>query len=133
VRIDPRSGLTETQVEFLRGELLEEQQHLLEAQQQLLEQRRALELGRESEPRGDAADQAELSLQQALLAERIEAHRRRVREIEEALARIEEGRYGLDVTTGAPIGFERLTVEPWARHTEGAQESAERGSAPGRP
>jgi DnaK suppressor protein len=121
-------------VAFLRGELLEEQQHLLESQQRLVAQGRAAnELTQGSEPRGDAADQAELSLEQALQTERIEAHRRQVREIEDALTRIEEGRYGLDVTTGEPIGFERLAIEPWASRTESAQEDEERGSAPGRP
>jgi DnaK suppressor protein len=125
MNIDPRCGLTEQNLVFLKGELLEARRELLE----LL--RAPAELARESEPRGDAADQAEVSFQQALLGERAEANRRQLREIEDALERLEQGRYGLDETTGEPIGMERLSIEPWARHTIVGQEERER--APGSP
>lgn len=39
-----------------------------------------------------------------------------LREIEEALARIENGSYGVCVATGQPIGLARLKAKPWAKH-----------------
>jgi DnaK suppressor protein len=119
MNIDPRSGLTEKEVALLRGELLEARRELLERVGD------PADLAVEGEPRGDAADQAELSIQQDRLAERLEDRRRHLRDIEDALARIEEGSYGLDEATGEPIGLERLLIEPWARYTVAAQEQRE--------
>lgn len=36
-------------------------------------------------------------------------------EVERALAKIDQGRYGLSEKTGAPIPYERLAAVPWAR------------------
>ena len=47
----------------------------------------------------------------------IENERQTLREINEALDRIEEGTYGICVATGKPIGKERLMAKPWARYT----------------
>ena len=38
-----------------------------------------------------------------------------IRQIEEALRRIEDGTYGLCLTCGKPIHRRRLEVEPWAQ------------------
>jgi DnaK suppressor protein len=119
VNIDPRSGLTEQEVTFLHGELLEARRALLERVGD------PAGLAVEGEPRGDGADQAELSIEQDRRVERSEDHRRRLREIEDALARIAEGSYGLDESTHEPIGVERLLREPWARHTVAGQEQLE--------
>lgn len=37
-------------------------------------------------------------------------------DIVEALRRIDEGTYGLDVETKQPIPYERLKLYPWAKH-----------------
>jgi DnaK suppressor protein len=47
----------------------------------------------------------------------IESERLTLREIQEALGRIEDGTYGLCVATGKPIGRMRLEAVPWAKHT----------------
>ncbi|MEA3321754.1 MAG: TraR/DksA C4-type zinc finger protein [Bacillota bacterium] len=48
-------------------------------------------------------------------------------EIEEALARIEEGTYGICVDTGEEIPFERLEALPYAKRTARAQEKFDKG------
>jgi DnaK suppressor protein len=46
----------------------------------------------------------------------IESERQLLREIQEALVRIEEGTYGVCVATSKPIGKARLEAKPWAKH-----------------
>lgn len=48
-------------------------------------------------------------------------------EIEEALARIEEGTYGTCVDTGQEIPYERLEALPYAKRTAQAQEKFDKG------
>lgn len=48
-------------------------------------------------------------------------------EIEEALARIEEGTYGTCVDTGEEIPYERLEALPYAKRTASAQEKFDKG------
>ena len=42
-------------------------------------------------------------------------HKKEILEIDAALERLSQGRYGLSESTGEPISFERLLVIPWAR------------------
>lgn len=46
----------------------------------------------------------------------IQGERVILREIDEALERIQEGKYGLCLATGKPIGKSRLKAQPWARY-----------------
>jgi DnaK suppressor protein len=46
----------------------------------------------------------------------IEGSRAVLREIDEALARIENGTYGVCQATGKPIGMARLRAQPWAKY-----------------
>lgn len=39
-----------------------------------------------------------------------------IREIDEALQRIDDGTYGICLATHLPIGIERLRAKPWARY-----------------
>ncbi|WP_404449707.1 TraR/DksA C4-type zinc finger protein [Sutcliffiella horikoshii] len=48
-------------------------------------------------------------------------------EIEEALARIEDGTYGTCVDTGEEIPYERLEALPYAKRTAPAQEKFDKG------
>ncbi len=48
-------------------------------------------------------------------------------EIEEALARIEDGTYGTCVDTGEEIPYERLEALPYAKRTAQAQEKFDKG------
>jgi RNA polymerase-binding protein DksA len=56
-----------------------------------------------------------------------EAERRRLREIDAALLRIEERTYGVCMMTGKPIPKARLNAKPWARYTIDAARQIERG------
>jgi RNA polymerase-binding transcription factor DksA len=50
-------------------------------------------------------------------------------EIDDALARIRDGTYGICELTGEPIERERLVAIPWARFSEGAQREVEASGA----
>lgn len=56
-----------------------------------------------------------------------EGERSTLREIDEALERIEEGTYGVCEMTGKPIPKARLEAQPWARYTVEAARQLERG------
>jgi DnaK suppressor protein len=127
VKANPRNGLTDDQLAGLRA-------RLMKAKREIFERTRAhrpvsegdpIELG---VPIGDAADQAEVTFEQSLAAELAESDRRRVQEIDDALARMEQGTYGICDGTGEPIGFERLSAQPWARYTGAYQEQLERAT-----
>ncbi len=46
----------------------------------------------------------------------VESERQLLREIQEALDRIDEGTYGICLATGKPIGKARLNATPWAKY-----------------
>lgn len=46
----------------------------------------------------------------------LESERQLLREIDQALDRIEKGTYGICLGTGKPIGKARLTAKPWAKY-----------------
>jgi len=56
-----------------------------------------------------------------------ESERRRLREIDAALMRIEDRTYGVCQMTGKPIPKARLNAKPWARYTIEAAREIERG------
>jgi DnaK suppressor protein len=121
MKVDPRSGLTEEQLAFLHGRLMAARRDIVERRRRPLE---AAPPAATTDP-ADPGDQAELSFEQAITVERNEADRRRLREIDDALARMEDGHYGVCEATGEPIGFERLGVEPEARYTRDYQRQLE--------
>jgi len=124
VKVNPRSGLTEDQLASLRDSLMK-------AKREIVERARARRPTSEGDPLergapvGDAADQAELTFEQSLAAELVETDRQRLQDIDDALARMEQGSYGICEGTGEPIGFDRLSAQPWARYTGSYQEQLE--------
>lgn len=62
----------------------------------------------------------------------IESERQIVREIDEALVRIQKGTFGICAATGQPIGLARLRVMPWAKHCYEYVLAQERGLWPRR-
>jgi len=73
------------------------------------------ETARAAESFPEPMDAAELSREQGDAAFLVERSRDRLREIDEALAKMASGRYGFSERSGRPIGFDRLKVIPWAR------------------
>ena len=118
---DEPKPLTEEQLEMLRAKLREARVKLVAG--------RAL---REGEFRGqqdtlaEAMDAAEQAREQADALQRAERDRQTLRAIDEALARMEDGTYGLSAVSGEPIGLERLMSIPWAQLSVADQEQLER-------
>ena len=69
------------------------------------------------------ADAAQATEERAELLGHIEAARHRVRLIDEALERIEEGSYGICVACGEPISEDRLEVRPLSVRCVGCAEA----------
>jgi DnaK suppressor protein len=103
------SGLTAGQLEILRQRL----EHLRAELQARLEreEQRARETDRLTEP----MDAAELTREQDDAVTFSEHDRIRLRDVEHALAKLENGTYGVSEASGRPIGFRRLLAVPWAR------------------
>ena len=74
---------------------------------------------------GDLADQANADLDFEQEAEERRREHRELAEIEHALARIENGTYGICAVTGEPIGLRRLQANPTATLSLAAQEQRE--------
>jgi DnaK suppressor protein len=70
---------------------------------------------RVSESEAEPMDAVELASEQgngALFVARTRAH---LRDVEDALAKIASGGYGLSERSGRPIGYDRLAAVPWTR------------------
>lgn len=118
--------LTTDQLARLRARLEEERDRLHrrdEAQRALAPASAALpDVGDQQDAAAvEAAQVAELSLQ--------DHDRARLREVEEALHRMQLGTYGVCEDTDEEIPFERLWAEPTARLTVSAKELREREAA----
>jgi len=57
----------------------------------------------------------------------IESERQMLREIQEALVRIDDGSYGICIGTGKPIGKVRLEAVPWAKYSMDYARALEQG------
>jgi RNA polymerase-binding transcription factor len=90
---------------------------------------RARELGAVQTEVGapDIADRASSAFQREFSFSLSENEGKVLRLIEEALARLENGRYGLCVHCEEPIEAARLEAIPWARHCIACQELQDRG------
>ena len=104
------SVLTKSQLDELRRRLEEERTRILRVPQEPAARGTAAD----QEPEFEEAAQRATERTQGL---EIEARERALlAEVERALAKLGEGKYGLSERTGAPISYERLAAVPWARH-----------------
>lgn len=83
--------------------------------------------GRLSQHPGDYGTDVQHRNEQALFLGEAEQERNQVYE---ALARLDEGTYGICVNCGRPIGEERMEVRPHADRCVECEERAERQAAP---
>ncbi|QOI99611.1 MAG: TraR/DksA C4-type zinc finger protein [Phycisphaeraceae bacterium] len=74
------------------------------------------------------AEQGSETYEQSLQLDLAAADRKLLREIDDALARIEAGTFGVCEMTGKPIKLERLEELPWARYSIEAAREIERRS-----
>jgi DnaK suppressor protein len=75
---------------------------------------------------GDVVDRAEIALEREAMFASGESEREALLQIEDALARMWEGTYGICQEGGEPISLERLRAVPWARCCAAHQEALER-------
>jgi DnaK suppressor protein len=78
----------------------------------------------------DYVDYAVHSYDKEFLLSLSSLERRELHQIEEALARMDSGDYGLCQECGEEISEKRLTAVPWARHCIECQELEEQGLLP---
>ncbi len=77
------------------------------------------------------AEQGTETFDQALSLDLAAADRRLIKEINDAIKRIDEGTYGVCELTGKPIKLDRLEELPWARYSiEAARELERRATMP---
>jgi DnaK suppressor protein len=104
------SVLNKAQLDELRRRLEEERTRIL----------RVLRAPAARAPEADQETEFEEAAQRATERTQdleIEARERALlAEVERALAKLGEGKYGLSERTGDPIPYERLAAVPWARH-----------------
>lgn len=103
-------GLSADQLATLRGRL----EQLRAELRTRLERDQAV--AREAEPEVEPLDAAEQTRQQDDAILRADRDRVQLREIENALSRMDAGTYGVSDISGETISFERLRAVPWARH-----------------
>jgi DnaK suppressor protein len=119
----PPGPLTKKQLEILHAKLIEARAKLVSGSTL-----REGELRDQHDTESESMDAAEQAREQAEALGRAERDRATLRAIDEALARFEDGTYGLSADSGEPIGFERLKSIPWARLSVTDQEAAERAA-----
>lgn len=115
--------LSEEDCEDLRKKLLAERQRVIEEYRHDVGAAQAIEAERGE----DFEDLAAVEVERDRLFSRSEQDRETLLRIEEALQRMDEGTFGLDLSTGEPIPAERLRLIPWARYRTGVQEKVESG------
>ncbi len=109
--------------EVVRKQLTTKRRELLEGVN------RAREMGAVETEAGapDIADRASSAFQREFSFSLSENETKLLRLIDEALARLDNGRYGLCVHCDQPIELPRLKAIPWARHCIACQELQDRG------
>jgi len=108
------SELTPRDIQELRGRLVEKRRELLGHITDITSAvSRSMEGSRESsELPEQAIDTEHIELNAGLY----DNQRSELREVEEALARIDAGTYGICLGTGKPIALSRLRARPWAKY-----------------
>jgi DnaK suppressor protein len=107
--------MSQPQLDFFRGRLIEMQKELLEKADVTSEHLR------EHEVEPDPTDQATIEEEYALELRARDRERKLLKKIDESLRRIEDGSYGWCEETGEPIGIPRLLARPTATLTIEAQ------------
>ena len=75
----------------------------------------------------DIADKAVSSYTREFLYSLNDSERNTIQQIDQALARIEDGTYGFCLNCGNAMNEKRLSAIPWSRHCVDCQELAEKG------
>ena len=108
----------------IRERLLSQRQDLLNLY------KRDLKVGQEpsEEASEDLVDRANNAYQREFMLNLSVSERSLLRQVENALERLDEGEYGICDHCREPIGAKRLQAVPWARYCVDCQEKEELGS-----
>lgn len=121
-----KSTLGKKEIEHYRGLLLKKRAEILADVVNMETEALQGGSGSLSNVQSHLAEEGTEAFDQALSLDLAAAERRIVKEINDALKRIEAGTYGMCELTGKPISAERLEELPWARHTIQAAMELER-------
>ena len=97
----------------------------LEAKQQELVELLRRRDGIAIEKAADALDEVRLAADRELLIHTLDRESLRLREVRAALARMEEGSYGICLGCDQPIPTKRLDAVPWAAYCVRCQEAVD--------
>ena len=126
------ASLSAADIEYFRGLLLSKRHEILhnvsEIQGEALKQSRQDAAGDLSCMPLHMADLGTDAYEQEFALGLMDSERKLLKEIDEALTRIEMGQYGICIGTGQPIPKGRLQAMPWARYcVEYARELEQNG------
>ena len=76
------------------------------------------------------ADLGSDNFEQEFAINLVDSERKLIREIDDALARVEEGTYGICEGLNTPIPKARLEAQPWARYSVQYAQMLEKGQVP---
>ncbi len=114
--------LTPAQIKELVTMLSDKREELVGA----LKNRRTGAQGESRAGKGDEADQASEDAEVALETRLMDRDAKLLREVERALEKVKSSTYGLCEGTDEPIGYARLKLRPWTRHSVTYKEELER-------
>lgn len=121
----PKSGEREERIKEIRNNLLKRRNEILnEAKEQISKAIRG-DTRQLVETALDEGDLAEINIQEGINLQRLSIYRDTLRDIDEALRKINEGTYGICEECGQEIGQNRLTVMPTTRFCVSCQEKRE--------
>jgi DnaK suppressor protein len=115
------NGLTTKQTSELRQQLLSRKEELLTN----INTRASTSTKVEADQMIEEIDQATASQDQAVTLRVMDKEVKLLDEVNRALAKFEQGNYGLCEGTEEPIGYRRLKVVPWARYSVEHKEQRE--------
>ena len=78
--------------------------------------------------RGDEGEEATLSYNRDMLFSQGDSGRTHFMLVRDAIARLDDGAFGICESCGCSIGFKRLDAVPWTRYCRDCQEEAESGT-----
>jgi DnaK suppressor protein len=127
-----KSNLSGKELEKFKEMLLEKRreifQSVYEMEDETLRKSRLDATGDLSSMPIHMADLGSDNYEQEFALELMDGERKLLREIDEALTRIEEGTYGICEGLNKPIPKSRLKAQPWARYSVEYAEMLEKGS-----
>ncbi len=127
-----QASLSAADIDYFRNMLLTKRQELLhnvhEIQDEALKQSRQDAAGDLSCMPVHMADLGTDAYEQEFALGLMDSERKLLKEIDEALLRVQEGKYGICTKTGQQISMGRLKAMPWARYcVEYARQLEEQG------